>query len=54
MDYLHIAERAFEYMSDHFIDKEFGGVYWTVDYKGNPFDTKKQIYAIVICNLWLE
>jgi mannobiose 2-epimerase len=44
--YLKTAERAFEYLSDHFIDKEFGGVFWTVDYKGNPLDTKKQIYAL--------
>jgi len=45
-DYLKTAERAFKYLRDHFIDKEFGGVYWTVDYKGNPLDTKKQIYAL--------
>jgi mannobiose 2-epimerase len=44
--YLKTAERAFEYLKDHFIDKEYGGVYWTVDYKGNPLDTKKQIYAL--------
>jgi mannobiose 2-epimerase len=44
--YLKTAERAFEYFKDHFIDKEYGGVYWTVDYKGNPLDTKKQIYAL--------
>ena len=44
--YLKTAERAFEYLRDHFIDKEFGGVYWTVDFKGNPLDTKKQIYAL--------
>ena len=29
--YLKTAERAFEYLKDHFIDKEYGGVYWTVD-----------------------
>src|SRR6185312_3665881 len=28
------------------IYKEFGGVYRTVDYKGKPLDTKKQIYAL--------
>lgn len=44
--YLQIAERAFDYITNHFVDKEYGGVYWTVDYKGNPFDTKKQIYAL--------
>lgn len=44
--YLSTAERAFEYFREYFIDKEFGGVYWTVDYKGRPLDTKKQIYAL--------
>jgi mannobiose 2-epimerase len=45
-EYLQTAEIAFTYVRDHFIDKEFGGIYWTVDYKGNPLDTKKQIYAL--------
>ncbi|HTM92971.1 MAG TPA: AGE family epimerase/isomerase [Flavisolibacter sp.] len=45
-EYLAVAERAFQYLAEHFIDKEFGGVYWTVDYKGSPLDTKKQIYAL--------
>lgn len=45
-NYLRAATRAFNYISEHFIDKEFGGVYWTVDHKGNPLDTKKQIYAL--------
>ncbi len=45
-DYLNYAERAYQYIIDHFIDKEHGGVYWMVDYKGNPLDTKKQVYAI--------
>ncbi len=45
-EYLQTAEIAFAYLRDHFIDKEFGGVFWTVDYKGNPLDTKKQIYAL--------
>ena len=44
--YLETAVRAFHYLADRFIDKEFGGVYWTLDYKGNPLDTKKQIYAL--------
>lgn len=45
-EYLVVAERAFGYIKDFFIDKEFDGVYWTVDYKGKPLDTKKQIYAL--------
>ena len=44
--YLKTAQRSFEYIRDFFIDEEYGGVYWTVDYKGIPGDTKKQIYAI--------
>ena len=40
------AKRAYEYLIDHFIDHEYGGVYWSVDYLGNPLDTKKQFYAI--------
>lgn len=44
--YLQMAERAYKYISNYFIDKNFGGVYWTVDYIGNPLDTKKQIYAL--------
>lgn len=44
--YLKMAERAFQFIKDHFIDQQFGGVYWSVDYIGNPLDTKKQVYAI--------
>jgi len=45
-EYLKVAERAFQYLSEYFIDKQFGGVYWTVNYIGEPLDTKKQIYAL--------
>ena len=45
-EYLEAATRAKDYFIEHFIDKEFGGVFWSVDYKGNPLDTKKQFYAI--------
>jgi mannobiose 2-epimerase len=30
-----IASRAFQYILDHFHDKEYGGVYWSVDEKGS-------------------
>ena len=45
-EYLKIATRAKRYFIDHFIDPEYGGVYWCLDYKGQPKDTKKQFYAI--------
>ena len=41
-----LAGRTFQYIKDHFIDQEFGGVYWMLDAKGNPLDTKKQVYAV--------
>ena len=44
--YLDIATRAKEYIISNFIDATYGGVYWSVDYKGHPTDTKKQFYAI--------
>ena len=45
-EYLQAATRAKDYLIEHFIDPEYGGVYWSVDYKGEPLDTKKQTYAI--------
>lgn len=45
-EYLEAATRAKDYLIDHFIDTEYGGVYWSLDCKGNPLDTKKQFYAI--------
>ena len=45
-EYLEAATRAKDYIIEHFIDQEYGGVYWSVDSEGNPLDTKKQFYAI--------
>ena len=45
-EYLDAATRAKDYILDHFIDKEYGGVYWSLDCEGKPLDTKKQTYAI--------
>lgn len=43
---LDLARRSYEYLREHFIDSEFGGVYWSLDFKGKPLDTKKQVYAL--------
>ena len=45
-EYLAAATRAKDYLIDHFIDPDYGGVYWSVDYTGEPLDMKKQFYAI--------
>jgi mannobiose 2-epimerase len=46
VEYLQIAQRASAYLQKYFIDKEHGGVFWTVTAEGQPLDTKKQIYAL--------
>jgi len=40
-----VAQRAFTYLTDYFIDREHGGVFWTLDYRGQPLDMKKRTYA---------
>ena len=45
-EYWEMATRAKRYLIDNFYDKLYGGIYWSLDYKGNPLDTKKQIYAL--------
>jgi len=45
-EYLNIAERAFNYIVDHFSDKQYGGVYWSVDANGVILDGKKQVYGL--------
>lgn len=45
-EYLEMATRAKDYIIAHFIDRKYGGTYWSLDYKGNPKDAKKQFYAI--------
>ncbi|HRI61526.1 MAG TPA: AGE family epimerase/isomerase [Saprospiraceae bacterium] len=40
-----VAERAYDYLICHFVDDKFGGVYWMLDFRGNPVEPKKQLYA---------
>lgn len=45
-EYRDMALRARDYVRDHFIDRQYGGVYWSLDADGTPLDTRKQFYAI--------
>jgi mannobiose 2-epimerase len=47
--YLDIASRAYRYIVDHFVDRKYGGVYWSVDHKGAMLNGRKQIYGIAFC-----
>ena len=44
--YLEVAQRAYQYLLDHFIDRTYGGVYWEVNYRGEVSSSRKQIYAM--------
>lgn len=48
-EYLKIAERAFSYIENNFIDYRYGGVFWSVDAKGKMKDGKKQVYGLAFC-----
>jgi mannobiose 2-epimerase len=44
-EYLSMAKWAYDYLTRVFWDQEYGGLYWTVDYKGNPVFDRKHHYA---------
>ncbi len=44
-EYLQMARKSFRYFLSSFIDKEFGGVFWSVSYGGEMLNDRKQIYA---------
>ena len=43
--YKEMADRAADYFKGHFIDRKYGGVFWTVDSEGAMKDPTKQTYA---------
>ncbi len=43
--YLRLATRAKDYIMAHFIDRKYGGAFRSVNYKGEPSDTRKQTYT---------
>ena len=44
--YFKMATHAKDYFLSHFVDQQFGGVFWSVSADGKPLSTKKQTYAI--------
>lgn len=43
--YLNLATRARDYIMKHFIDTRYGGAYRSLNAKGEPSDTRKQVYT---------
>ncbi|MBN2350119.1 MAG: AGE family epimerase/isomerase [Bacteroidales bacterium] len=44
-DYLKLADRSYNYLIEHFLDKEYGGIFWELDFLGHVLNDRKQIYA---------
>ncbi|NLD36994.1 MAG: N-acyl-D-glucosamine 2-epimerase [Desulfatiglans sp.] len=45
MEYLKMADHAYDYLHEFFYDREHGGVYWLLDSQGVPLDDKKKAYG---------
>ncbi|MDO4491419.1 MAG: AGE family epimerase/isomerase [Lachnospiraceae bacterium] len=43
-DLLEYADHGFAFLKEHCLDKEYGGVYWSVQYDGKPEDDTKHTY----------
>jgi mannobiose 2-epimerase len=43
--YREMADRAFNWFDRHFVDPDWGGVYWMVGRDGRPTDDRKHAYA---------
>ncbi|NLL78830.1 MAG: N-acylglucosamine 2-epimerase [Clostridiales bacterium] len=41
---LRLAEHGYRFLKEHCLDKEEGGIYWSVTYDGKPEDTTKHTY----------
>lgn len=44
-EYLSYAHHAYRFLSQKAIDPVHKGLYWMLDHKGNPIDTRKHIYT---------
>lgn len=42
---LRMASHAYMFLKDRFLDEENGGLYWSLDYLGNPLDKGKHTYS---------
>jgi mannobiose 2-epimerase len=44
-NYLKAAEQGYQFLQEHFLDRENGGYYWTTDLAGKPLDQRKLVYG---------
>lgn len=43
------ATHAYEFLRDKCIDREYGGIFWSLNYDGTPADTTKHTYNQAFC-----
>ncbi|MBB5325715.1 mannobiose 2-epimerase [Anoxybacillus tepidamans] len=43
--YLQIANHLYQFLVENIYDDEYDGLYWLVNYKGEPKDTRKHVYT---------
>ena len=48
-DLLAEARHGYEFFKNHCLDREFGGIYWSLNYDGSPLDTTKHTYNQAFC-----
>lgn len=46
-EYLAMAQWAYRDQTEHFVDRQHGGLFWTITPAGEPLDAHKQIYGQV-------
>jgi mannobiose 2-epimerase len=44
--HLQRAAASYALLQQHFLDREYGGYYWSVNPKGEPLDSQKKVYAL--------
>lgn len=46
---LFAARHGYEFLTAHCLDREYGGIYWSLNYDGTPLDTTKHTYNQAFC-----
>jgi cellobiose epimerase len=44
-EHLTLAKRAYDYVMEYFWDKQYGGMYWLLDWSGKAVESQKQVYG---------
>lgn len=43
------AKHGYDFLMTHCLDREYGGIYWSLNYDGTPLDTTKHTYNQAFC-----